>query len=247
MVKGLFITAKSDIGLVRVENQDHFKVGMIGEDAAVAVVCDGMGGAQSGGEASEIAANVVFDRINLSFRRDFSPRSVQNMLVTALRTANTVVYESSKTDKLKEGMGTTCVAAVAYGGTAYVSSVGDSRVYLLDDKGITQITKDHTYVEMLHDQGKINESDADAVKNISHIITKAIGTEETVDPDFFEVETPPKSVILLCSDGLTNYLTDEQIYNFVYAKPLESAMNDMINYCNESGGKDNITIAIIVN
>lgn len=168
------------------------------------------------------------------------------MLVTALRTANTVVYEKSISDKLKEGMGTTCVAAIVSKDTACIASVGDSRAYLLTADGITQITKDHTFVEMLQSQGKYDESDA-AAKHMSHIITKAIGTEETVDPDYFEVPLEEKSLILLCSDGLTNYLSDEQIYNFVYAKPLESAMNDMINYCNDLGGKDNITIAIIVN
>ena len=116
----------------------------------------------------------------------------------------------------------------------------------MDENGIVQITRDHTYVEMLQSQGKYDEND-EAVAGMSHIITKAIGTEEEVDPDFFEVPLKEKSVLLLCSDGLTNYLTDEQIYNYVYLKPLESAMNDMINNCNESGGKDNITIAIIVN
>lgn len=242
----MFVTAKSDIGMLRGENQDNFKVGTIGDNTAICVVCDGMGGALAGGEASEVASNVVFDRLNLSYREGLSSRAVQNLLVTALRTANTVVYEKGRSDKLKEGMGTTCVAAIASGDIAYIASVGDSRAYLLTSGGITQITKDHTFVEMLQQQGKYDESDA-AAKHMSHIITKAIGTEETVDPDFFEIPLEEKSLILLCSDGLTNYLSDEQIYNFAYAKPLESAMNDMINYCNDSGGKDNITIAIIVN
>lgn len=242
----MFVTAKSDIGLIRDENQDNFKVGLIGENTAVCVVCDGMGGALAGGDASSIASNVVFDRLNLSYRRDLNSRAIQNMLVTVLKTANTMVYEKSKSDKQKEGMGTTCVAAIATQDMAYIASVGDSRAYLLTAKGITQITKDHTIIEMLQSQGKYDKSDP-AAKHISHIITKAIGAEETVDPDFFEVPLSEKSLILLCSDGLTNYLSDEQIYNFVYLKPLESAMNEMINYCNDHGGKDNITIAIIVN
>lgn len=241
----MFITAKSDIGMVRSENQDHFKISLI-DETAIAVVCDGMGGALAGGEASEVASNVVFDRINLSLRPEMTQRNIQNLLVTALRTANTVVYDKSKSDRLKEGMGTTCVAAIATKDMAYIASVGDSRAYLLDERGIIQVTRDHTYVEMLQSQGKYDEND-EIVAGMSHIITKAIGTEENVDPDFFEVPLKEKSVLLLCSDGLTNYLTDEQIYNYVYLKPLESAINDMINSCNESGGKDNITIAIIVN
>ncbi|MCC8191912.1 MAG: Stp1/IreP family PP2C-type Ser/Thr phosphatase [Ruminococcus sp.] len=241
----MFITAKSDIGMVRSENQDHFKVSMI-DQTAIAVVCDGMGGAVAGGEASEIASNVVYDRINLSFRPEMTQRNIQNLLVTALKTANTIVYDKSKSDKLKEGMGTTCVAAIAEDDIAYIASVGDSRAYLLDESGIVQITRDHTYIKMLQSQGKYDEND-EKVAGMSHIITKAIGTEEDVDPDFFEVPLKEKSVLLLCSDGLTNYLTDEQIYDAVYLKPLETAMNEMINSCNDSGGKDNITIAIIVN
>ncbi len=241
----MFITAKSDIGMVRSENQDHFKVSMI-DQTAIAVVCDGMGGAVAGGEASEIASNVVYDRINLSFRPEMTQRNIQNLLVTALKTANTIVYDKSKSDKLKEGMGTTCVAAIAEDDIAYIASVGDSRAYLLDESGIVQITRDHTYIKMLQSQGKYDEND-EKVASMSHIITKAIGTEEDVDPDFFEVPLKEKSVLLLCSDGLTNYLTDEQIYDAVYLKPLETAMNEMINNCNDSGGKDNITIAIIVN
>ncbi|MCD8327719.1 MAG: Stp1/IreP family PP2C-type Ser/Thr phosphatase [Ruminococcus sp.] len=241
----MFITAKSDIGMVRSENQDHFKVSLI-DQTAVAVVCDGMGGAVAGGEASEIASNVVYDRINLSFRPEMTQRNIQNLLVTALKTANTIVYDKSKSDKLKEGMGTTCVAAIAENDMAFVASVGDSRAYLLDESGIVQITRDHTYIKMLQSQGKYDEND-EKVAGMSHIITRAIGTEEEVDPDFFEVPLKEKSVLLLCSDGLTNYLTDEQIYDAVYSKPLESAMNEMINSCNDLGGKDNITIAIIVN
>lgn len=241
----MFITAKSDIGMVRSENQDHFKVSMI-DQTAIAVVCDGMGGAVAGGEASEIASNVVYDRINLSFRPEMTQRNIQNLLVTALKTANTIVYDKSKSDKLKEGMGTTCVAAIAEDDIAYIASVGDSRAYLLDESGIVQITRDHTYIKMLQSQGKYDEND-EKVAGMSHIITKAIGTEEDVDPDFFEVPLKEKSVLLLCSDGLTNYLTNEQIYDAVYLKPLETAMNEMINSCNDSGGKDNITIAIIVN
>ncbi len=241
----MFITAKSDIGMVRSENQDHFKVSMI-DQPAIADVCDGMGGAVAGGEASEIASNVVYDRINLSFRPEMTQRNIQNLLVTALKTANTIVYDKSKSDKLKEGMGTTCVAAIAEDDIAYIASVGDSRAYLLDESGIVQITRDHTYIKMLQSQGKYDEND-EKVAGMSHIITKAIGTEEEVDPDFFEVPLKEKSVLLLCSDGLTNYLTDEQIYDAVYLKPLETAMNEMINSCNDSGGKDNITIAIIVN
>ncbi|MCD7773372.1 MAG: protein phosphatase 2C domain-containing protein [Ruminococcus sp.] len=231
--------------MVRSENQDHFKVSMI-DQTAIAVVCDGMGGAVAGGEASEIASNVVYDRINLSFRPEMTQRNIQNLLVTALKTANTIVYDKSKSDKLKEGMGTTCVAAIAEDDIAYIASVGDSRAYLLDESGIVQITRDHTYIKMLQSQGKYDEND-EKVAGMSHIITKAIGTEEDVDPDFFEVPLKEKSVLLLCSDGLTNYLTNEQIYDAVYLKPLETAMNEMINSCNDSGGKDNITIAIIVN
>lgn len=242
----MFVVAKSDVGMTRKENQDRFCVKIIDDETVAAVVCDGMGGAQSGGVASEIAANTVFDRLTLNYRNDADDNSIRNTLITSLTTANTLVYEKAKEDEDKKGMGTTCVGALINKDRAYIASVGDSRAYLLDENGIEQITNDHTIVEILYEQGKIEKDDKNK-HEMSHIITKAIGTEPDIDPDYFEVELKKNSIILLCSDGLTNYCSDELIYSYVYNKELEQSLNDLINYAKDKGGKDNITVAIIMN
>ena len=242
----MFVVAKSDVGKTRQENQDKFCIKVIDDEVVAAVVCDGMGGAQSGGLASEMAANTVFDRLLLNYRNDADDNSIRNMLITSLTAANTLVYEKSKEDEDKMGMGTTCIGAIIRKDKAYIASVGDSRAYLLDENGITQITNDHTIVEILYEQGKIEKGDKSS-HEMSHIITKAVGTEPDLDPDYFEVELKQNSVILICSDGLTNYCSDELIYSYVYNKDLERSLEDLINYANEKGGKDNITVAIIKN
>ncbi len=242
----MYVVAKSDVGMTRKENQDRFCVKIIDDDTVAAVVCDGMGGAQSGGLASEIAANTVFDRLTLNYRNDADDNSIRNTLITSLTAANTLVYEKSKEDEDKKGMGTTCVGALINKDKAYIASVGDSRAYLLDENGIRQITNDHTIVEILYEQGKIEKDDKNK-HEMSHIITKAIGTEPDLDPDYFEVELKQNSIILICSDGLTNYCSDELIYSYVYNKELERSLSDLINYAKDKGGKDNITVAIIMN
>lgn len=242
----MFVVAKSDVGITRKENQDRFCVKIIDDETVVAVVCDGMGGAQSGGVASEIAANTVFDRITLNYRSDADDNSIRNAIITSLIAANTLVYEKAKEDEDKKGMGTTCVGALINNDKAYIASVGDSRAYLLDENGISQITNDHTIVEILYEQGKIEKDDKNK-HEMSHIITKAIGTEPDIEPDYFEVELKKNSIILICTDGLTNYCSDELIYSYVYNKELERSINDLINYAKDKGGKDNITVAIIKN
>lgn len=242
----MFVVAKSDVGMTRQENQDRFCVKIIDDETVAAVVCDGMGGAQSGALASEIAANTVFDRLTLNYRSDADDNSIRNTLITSLTAANTLVHEKSKEDEDKKGMGTTCVGALINKDKAYIASVGDSRAYLLDENGISQITNDHTIVEILYEQGKIEKDDKNN-HEMSHIITKAIGTEPDLDPDYFEVELKQNSIILICTDGLTNYCSDELIYSYVYNKELERSLNDLINYAKDKGGKDNITVAIITN
>ena len=242
----MFVVAKSDVGMTRKENQDRFCVKIIDDKTVAAVVCDGMGGAQSGGVASEIAANTVFDRITLNYRNDADDNSIRNTLITSLAAANTLVYEKAKEDDDKKGMGTTCIGALINKDKAYIASVGDSRAYLLDENGISQITNDHTIVEILYEQGKIEKDDKNK-HEMRHIITKAIGTEPDIDPDYFELELKENSIILICSDGLTNYCSDELIYSYVYNKELEKSLCDLINYAKDKGGKDNITVAIIMN
>lgn len=242
----MFIASDTNIGKKRSENQDRVFTEFLAENIAVAVVCDGMGGASSGGVASQLAIDAVVSRIKENFRPDMKPNSIRNLMLTSVHYANTVVYDKSREDIDKNGMGTTCVAALVVDKMIYLVSVGDSRGYLLTDEGIKQITTDHTYVEMLFRSGQITREEA---KNhhMRNVITKAVGVESDVEVDYFELEESGNFALLLCSDGLTNYCTDEQIYQTVYGKNLEGAINDLINYANECGGKDNITAAVVAN
>lgn len=241
----MYVVAKSDVGMTRKENQDRVFVNQIGE-AVIAVVCDGMGGVQSGGIASEVAANAVFDRLSINYRDGADSNSIRNMLLTSLTAANTIVYQKSLQDDDKSGMGTTCVGAVVNNGKAYIANIGDSRAYLITTDKITQITNDHTFVEMLYEKGEIEKEEINT-HEMSHIITKAIGVEKDVKPDYFEIDLEENSIILICTDGLTNYCDDEKIFQIVNGKSVDIAINDLINYANDEGGKDNITIALIKN
>ena len=143
-------------------------------------------------------------------------------------------------------MGTTCVGALVVGRRIYVVNVGDSRAYLLNSSGITQITTDHTYVQLLYEKGEITK---DEIKNhkMKNIITKAVGVEPDVEVDYFEIEENENFAVLLCSDGLSNYCSEELLYDYVYEKNLEEAVKNLIDYANEQGGKDNISVAVIAN
>ena len=242
----MFLASKTDIGRKRDENQDRVKSGFLGDNISLSIVCDGMGGALSGGVASEEAINTIFNRISQNFRPEMSPNSVRNLMLTAVHAANTLVYEKSKEDIDKNGMGTTCVAALVCGRHCYVVNVGDSRCYLMTEGKIGQITTDHTYVRMLFEQGQITEEEL-KTHQMKNVITRAVGVEADVDVDYFEFEPECNFTLLLCSDGLSNYCSNEIIYGFVFGKNLDHAVADLINYANEQGGKDNISVALVAN
>lgn len=242
----MFISFKTDIGMKRSENQDRVYAEFLDNNASIAVVCDGMGGASSGGVASQLAIDSIVSRIKENFRKDMSENSIRNMMLTSVHFANTVVYENSKADIEKNGMGTTVVASLVVDKKIYVVSVGDSRAYLLNKEGIKQITTDHTYVEMLYRNGEIS-AEARETHELRNVITRAVGVESDVDVDYFELEEYDNFSVLLCSDGLSKYCNNEYIYNTVFEQNLDQAVDKLIDHANESGGKDNITVAIVAN
>lgn len=242
----MFLASKTDIGRKRDENQDRVRCGFLGDNISLSIVCDGMGGALSGGVASEEAINVIYQRISAGFRPDADPNSIRNLMLTAVHAANTIVFEKSKEDIDKNGMGTTCVAALVCGKKCYVVNVGDSRCYLMTEGKISQVTTDHTYVRMLFEQGLITEEEM-KTHQMKNVITRAVGVEADLEVDYFELEPEGNFTLLLCSDGLSNYCSNDIIYGFVFGKNLDHAVTDLINYANEQGGKDNITAALVAN
>lgn len=241
------IYTKTDIGLVRTENQDSVWGEMLTPNVCAAVLCDGMGGESEGGLASTIAVDVVSNRIRDNFNELMNRNSVRNLLITSVIAANSFVWDTARA-KIHEVMGTTCVAAIVFGGTAYIVNVGDSRAYHLfsdgDDECIRQITKDHTHVQELVDRGEISE---ERVKTHPerHKITRAIGAEENVTPDYFELPLNPGDRILLCSDGLTSYGDDRDILDVCFDSKTEDCCERLIRYALNKGGHDNVSVALI--
>ncbi len=241
------IFTQSDIGLVRTENQDSVWGEKLSENAYAAVLCDGMGGESEGGLASTIAVDTVSKRIRENFNEMMSKNSVRNLLITSVIAANSFVWDTARM-KVHEVMGTTCVAAIVFGGTAYIVNVGDSRAYHLfsqgDDECIRQITKDHTHVQDLLDRREITE---EMIKTHPdrHKITRAIGAEESVTPDYFELPLNGGDKILLCSDGLSSYGNDMDILDVCFDSKPEECCENLIRYALNRGGHDNVSVALI--
>lgn len=242
------IYTKTDIGLVRTENQDSVWGEMLSPTACAAVLCDGMGGESEGGLASSIAVDVVSKRIKENFNEMMNKNTVRNLLITSVVAANTFVWDTARA-KVHEVMGTTCVAAIVFGGTAYIVNVGDSRAYHLftqgDDECIRQITKDHTHVQDLFDRGEISE-DMIKIHPDRHKITRAIGADESVTPDYFELPLNPGDKILMCSDGLSSYGSDMDILDICFDSAPENCCEELVRYALKKGGHDNISVSLVI-
>lgn len=237
------IIAESSIGSVRSENQDRVSSLQLGPDAAFAVVCDGMGGENAGSFASETAISVISKRIESAYRPESNENAVKSLLMSAVRTANAVVYDLSETDPQKQGMGTTAVAVLRRGNIIHCVNVGDSRAYLIDDD-IRQITKDHSAVMQLFESGRISFEEMKTHPNRNYL-TRAVGVAEHVSPDYFELSADNKSMVLLCSDGLCGVCGDDEILSAVKGCPLADIPKKLIALALKSGSRDNITAAVI--
>lgn len=243
-MKLLKIASISDIGLVRAENQDIVLTEDINDNILV-VLCDGMGGERSGMDASRITAEIVLSKFILGYKEIFDSNNIRNLLISSVNAANSVVYKTSQTNIEKMGMGTTCVVAfVTQNGIAHIINVGDSRAYLIKDGKMNQITIDHNVAQMLLLQGKINQEEA-KVHPHRNMLIKAVGVEKEINPDYFEVNINEGEKILMCSDGLSGYSSEEEIIGIINTHTIDESINKLVNLANEKGGKDNITIALI--
>lgn len=233
----------TDIGLMREENQDMVRVdNSLGN--VLAVVCDGMGGERAGQDASRIAIREFFARFNEGYAPNLDTIAVRQLMTASISAANSVIYTTARMNYKNFGMGTTCVAAYIDSEYIYVVNIGDSRAYYMDEKGLHQITSDHTYVNMLLQQGKI-EPDEVKTHPKRNMLTKAVGVEKIIKPDFFRMKREEKFTILLCSDGLSGYCSDEEIYEIMKSTPLEEVSKALIDLALSKGGRDNITLAIV--
>lgn len=238
----MIISAKTDIGACRDSNQDAFLCGSFKNGDAWAIVCDGMGGASGGQIASKLCVEKAADVIKRGYRSRMSVKSAKNLLESAINAANAVVYDESQKDIELHGMGTTIVAVVVVGNIAVIAYVGDSRAYILNDK-ITQVTKDHSLVQLFIDTGKITPEEAKTHPD-RNIITRAVGIVNFVDVDVEIVDFSDSDKLLLCTDGLSGSLADEEIFDIVSEYGNASA-EKLIEKAIELGSRDNITAVVL--
>lgn len=243
--------ALTDKGVVRSDNQDSFIIEkLVSKDATIIALCDGMGGAKAGGLASQISNNAFVSYIygKLTSRLN-KPLDYKKILTDACIEANGVSYEYSKFDEAYNGMGTTIVGGVIKGnGNGYIINVGDSRAYHISKRNdsITQITRDHSLVEELLEFGAITREQA-KVHPQRNVITRALGSDEAVEPDYFEVNLQHGDFLILCSDGLSNIVSDLEMleYSKEYPDPellCQSLMRKALN----RGARDNVTVLAVM-
>jgi len=251
------IAARTDQGRVRKNNQDSVYTGTLklhGVTAWLALVADGMGGAKAGEQASRIASEVARAQIQHNRAGQTMPGDGewQDLLRTAAREANRRVYEESRTDEERKGMGTTLTIALIVGERLHVASVGDSRAYLLNAGGVTedgattaQLTSDHSLVARLVDIGQITAEQARTHPQ-RNLLYRSIGTDPSVEVDTLSELLDPGDVVLLCSDGLVNHVRDEEIAQ-IALEQLDPgrACEQLVALANERGGRDNISVVIV--
>ena len=266
----MFFCGKSDIGKVRTTNQDSYLSARLYDNVLLCIVCDGMGGANGGNIASALAIKVFADTVRrgLSDRKQAASsdgtlllpaanreEDLTGLLLTAAKRANTAVYDRSGEDEALSGMGTTLIAVLIADDILYALHIGDSRLYQITKAGLRRLTRDHSYVQYLVDIGKMTEEEAENA-SIRNIITRSVGTEYDVTPDVYRDRLQGGGYLLLCTDGLTNYVSEDEILETVTAPCVISEITDtdyeledktdrLIELANRGGGGDNITAILI--
>lgn len=235
--------SQTDIGLRREENQDAVRCEYFGHNV-LAVVCDGMGGERAGREASHIAVDEFFQRFSDGYSESLDDDSLRKLLISSVSAANSVIYTKARLDFKNFGMGTTCVAAFVTSDKAFIANVGDSRAYLISDSGLHRITTDHNVPALLYEQGKITEEEIEGHPQ-KHMLVRAVGVEKTVLTDTFILDYEDKIRLLLCSDGLSGYCGDDEIYNTIAENDFDGVVDALIKLALEKGGRDNVTVAVI--
>ena len=236
----------TDPGCVRVQNQDAYGVHTFEEDSLLCTVCDGMGGAKSGNVASSLALQIFMQEVTRLRKPGMSQEQAGQMFREAVRLANFTVYDQSRQFEDFEGMGTTLVAAYVDHRMAVIANVGDSRCYLLNREGVRCLTTDHSLVQLMVQRGELSREQA---KNYpgKNLITRAIGTEPGVECDLFYQPVQKGDYLLLCTDGLSNLLDDQEIlFEVVHGVNKQLCCQRLLGICQERGAPDNVTSVLIV-
>lgn len=232
----------TDPGCVREQNQDAFETVQLDRNTLLCVVCDGMGGARSGNVASALAADVFTQEVRRNYQGN---QDLEQMLERAVKLANYTVFDQSQQLEDFKGMGTTLVGALIRNRQVTVVNVGDSRVYRVNDQDIYQITTDHSLVQVMLDRGELTPEQARRFPGKNYI-TRAIGTEPTVRCDIFQMSLERGEYLLLCSDGLTNLVEDQEIlFEVVHGVSVNTCCQRMVDIAKNRGAPDNVTCVLV--
>ena len=238
------IHSRTDRGMVRHSNQDAERHGFFDDGSAWAVVCDGMGGANGGNVASGTAVEEISARLAEDYASDISGSEIRDMIAIAVNAANIKVYIEAQEDISLRGMGTTVVVAIVRDDTAYIAHAGDSRAYLFAKGDLRQVTVDHSVVQVMVDRGELTEQEA-RVHPRRNLITRALGVKPRLDIDHCECPVEKDDIILLCTDGLSNYVDDLEMFKIIYRFGGGDAVERLIDTANAHGGGDNVTAVTI--
>ena len=237
--------AITDRGMVRQQNQDSYTVYAPSEERAFIMVCDGMGGAKAGNVASQLAVDtfrVILERNDV---KDWhlDPHA---LLKHCAVTANNEVFQRSIHDSECEGMGTTVVAALVLEERTYILNIGDSRAYLIkEEEGIRRLTRDHSVVEDLVSRGEIPPEAARRHPK-KNLITRALGAEPDTRGDLYDIALAPNDYLLLCSDGLSNLMDDQEIsYEVLHGGEIETCCERLLQLAMSRGAPDNVTVVLL--
>lgn len=237
--------ALTDLGAVRAQNQDAYQVEKLDKNTLLCVVCDGMGGAKAGNVASTLAAEVFAKEVKRAWSSDLSGDRLEQMLRGAVKLANFTVYDQAQQVADFSGMGTTLVALLVRGKKATVVNVGDSRAYFITDDGIRQITTDHSLVQMMIARGELKPEKAKYYPG-KNLITRAIGTEEQVECDVFNLDVGKDNCVLLCTDGLSNLMDDQEIlFEIVHSRDKGDCCERLLDIAKKRGAPDNVTSVLV--
>ena len=237
--------ALTDTGVARSQNQDAYQVVALDKNTLLCVVCDGMGGAKSGNVASTLAADVFTQEVKRSWVPDMDPESLDRMLGSAVKLANFTVYDQANQFEDFNGMGTTLVALLIQGKKATIVNVGDSRAYLIDSDGIKQVTTDNSLVQMMIARGELAPEKAKHYPG-KNLITRAIGTEPQVLCEVFHRKVEKGACFLLCTDGLSNLMDDQEIlFEVLHCQDKSQCCQQLLDIVKKRGAPDNVTSILV--
>ena len=236
----------TDPGCVRKQNQDAYRIEQLDRDTLLCVVCDGMGGAKSGNVASSLAVEVFAEEIRRSWKPGMEADQIDQMLRSAVKLANFTVFDQAAQFEEFSGMGTTLVAAMICGDRATLVNVGDSRAYGINRSGICQLTRDHSLVQMMVDRGDLTPEVAKSYPG-KNLITRAVGTEPVVICDVYHREVSKGDYLLLCSDGLSNVMDDQEIlFEVVHGVNKQQCCQRLLSIAKNRGAPDNVTSVLVL-